>query len=153
MPQDSVCAQGATRRNGLLPACAIAAAAALILTACQSAEPRSDASAFGSSAQIASISPDTTQFFQPGERVTLKVEVNHVMTADAGTIQLVVLAADNSPLGQDSKPITRGRGTTRLQAEFTVPRTSAVRVFTPLVVQGQASTAVTDGRAFAVFPY
>lgn len=138
-------------RSCLSPLFAVVAAA-FHLTGCQSAEKRTDTPAFGSLAQIVSISPDTTQLFRSGERIKLKVEVDHVMTAESGTIQLVVLAADNSAVGQDSKQITKGRGKSTLEAEFTVPRTTTIRVFTPLVVQGQTLAAVTDGRAFAVVP-
>lgn len=138
-------------RPCFLPLFAVVAAASLLM-GCQSAEKRADREAFGSLAQIVSISPDTTQLFRSGERIRLKVEVSHVMTAESGTIQLVVLAADNSPVGQDSRLITKGRGTSTLEAEFTVPSTTTIRVFTPLVFQGQTSAAVTDGRAFAVVP-
>jgi len=107
---------------------------------------------FGSLAQITSISPDTTQILRSGEQVKLKVDVSYVLTAESGTIKLVVLAADNSGVAQDVEVITKGSGKSTLKAEFTVPSTTVIRVFTPLIVQGQNSTSAADGRTFQVVP-
>lgn len=128
-------------------------AAVCLLPGCQLPAQHTDLQApFGSLAHITSISPDTTQVLHPGERARLKVDVNYVLTAESGTIKLVVLAADNSDVAQDSKVITKGSGKSTLEAEFTVPGTTVIRVFTPLVVQGQNSTSVADGREFQVIP-
>ncbi|OGB02128.1 MAG: hypothetical protein A3E79_12315 [Burkholderiales bacterium RIFCSPHIGHO2_12_FULL_61_11] len=122
-----------------------------LLPGCQLTKQHTDRpAAFGSLAQITSISPDTTQVLRSGEQVKLKVDVSYVLTSESGTIKLVVLAADNSDLAQDFKVITKGSGKSILEAEFTVPSTTEIRVFAPLVVQGQNSTSVADGRAFKV---
>lgn len=107
---------------------------------------------FGSVAQITAISPDTTQVFRAGEQVRLTVDVNHVLTTESGTVTLVVLAADNSGIAHDFKAITKGSGKSTLSAQFTVPRTTVIRVYAPLIVQGDKSTSVVDGRAFEVVP-
>src|SRR5512139_362366 len=67
-----------------------------LLLACQPAAQRTEVSPLGSSAQITSISPDTTDVLRAGEQVKLKVDVSYVLTAESGIIKLVVLAADNS---------------------------------------------------------
>lgn len=85
-----------------------------------------------------------------GEQVKLKVDVSHVLTAESGTIKLVVLAADNSDIAQGAQTITKGTGKSTLEVEFKVPRTTVIRVFTPLIVQGQNSTSLADGRTFEV---
>lgn len=123
-----------------------------LLAGCHLPQRHTDMPSFGSLAQITAISPDTIVVLRPGEQVKLKVDVNYVLTADSGTIKLVVLAADSSELAQDVKAITKGRGHSTLQAEFTVPGTTVIRVFTPLVVDGRTSTSVADGRAFTVVP-
>ena len=115
-------------------------------TAGQAAAP------FGSLAQITAISPDATQVLRTGEQVRLRVDVSHVLTAPSGRVGLLVLAEDNSRVAQSFKPITQGSGKTTLEAEFTVPATPLVRVFTPLDVEGQAVSALTDGREFRVVP-
>jgi hypothetical protein len=128
-------------------------AATCALTACQlPAQHTATPAPFGSLAQITSISPDTTQVLHAGERARLKVDVNYVLTAESGTIKLVVLAADNSDVAQDSRVISKGSGKSTLEAEFTVPVTTVIRVFTPLVVQDHNSTSVVDGREFRVVP-
>ncbi len=104
-------------------------------------------------AQIMSISPDTTQVLRAGEQVKFKVVVSYVLNAESGTVKLVVLAEDNSDIAQDFKAITRGSGQATLEAEFTVPITTAVRVFTPLTALGQDSTSASDGRAYKVVPH
>lgn len=128
-------------------------AASFLLGGCQvPAQHAALSAAFGSVAQITSISPNTTQIFRPGEQVDLKVDVNHVLTAESGTIRLLVLAADNSDIAHDFKAITKGSGTSILNAHFTVPRTTVIRVYTPLIAQGEESTSAVDGRSFEVTP-
>lgn len=127
-------------------------AVAGLLAGCQAMGPGTCGPAFGSLAHITSISPDPARALQAGEKVRLKVDVGYVLTADTGSIELIVLAADNSAIAQDAKAVSRGRGTSTLEAEFTVPATSTVRVYAPLVFQGQESTAAADGRAFLVNP-
>ena len=135
-----------------LPSLFASIAASGFLLGCQSTGRPTDMPPFGSLAQITSISPDTTRVLRAGEQVKLKVDVNYVLTSESGTIKLVVLAADNSDLAQDVKVITKGSGKSTLETQFTVPRTTAVRVFTPLVVQGQNATSGADGRAYTVVP-
>lgn len=130
----------------------VSIAVSCLLLGCQPTEQRTDVPPFGSSVQITSISPDATQVLRSGELVKLKVDVRYALTAESGTIKLVVLAADNSDLAQGSKVITKGGGKSTLEAEFTVPNTTTIRVFTPLIVPSQDSTALTDGRAFTVVP-
>lgn len=123
-----------------------------LLLGCQLAGQNTDVPPLGSMAQITSISPDTSQVLRSGEQVKLKVDVSYALAAESGTIKLVVLAADNSDVAQDFKVVTKGSGKSTLEAAFTVPRTTAIRVFTPLIVPGQDSTSLADGRAFTVVP-
>jgi hypothetical protein len=124
-----------------------------LLMGCQAMAPQAAGKPpFGSMAQITSISPDATRELRVGDRVQLSADVRHVLTADSATLMLIVLAADNSVVLQQATPITQGRGTTTLRADFTVPRTSQIRVYTPLVYPGQDSGATTDGRFFEVVP-
>lgn len=125
-------------------------AASSLLLGCQLREQITETSTFGSLAQITSISPDTTQVLRAGEQVKLKVVVSHVLTSESGTIKLVVLAADNSDIAHGSEAITKGTGKSTLEVEFKVPSTTVIRVFTPLIVQGQNSTSQVDGRIFEV---
>ncbi|MDO8251048.1 MAG: hypothetical protein Q7T78_15200 [Rhodoferax sp.] len=135
-----------------LPSLLASIAVSCLLLGCQLPEQHTGVPPFGSLAQITSISPDTIEVLRSGEQVKLKVDVSYVLTAESGTIKLVVLAADNSDVAQDFEVITKGSGTSTLEAEFTVPITTAIRVFTPLIVQGQNSTSAADGRAFKVVP-
>jgi len=136
-----------------LPSLFASIAVAALLLGCQLPAQPTAVPTFGSLAQITAISPDTLEVFRTGEHVKLKVDVSYVLTAESGTIKLVVLAADNSELAQDVKLVTKGRGKSTLEAEFTVPLTTTIQVFTPLVVQGQNSSSAADGRAFKVIPH
>lgn len=136
-----------------LPSLFASIAVAALLLGCQLPAQPTAVPPFGSLAQITAISPDTLEVFRTGEHVKLKVDVSYVLTAESGTIKLVVLAADNSELAQDVKLVTKGRGKATLEAEFTVPLTTTIQVFTPLVVQGQNSSSAADGRAFKVVPH
>lgn len=122
------------------------------LLGCQSAGQPANMPPFGSMAQITSISPDTTTALRAGDQVRLKVDVSYVLTSASGTIKLVVLAADNSALGQDVKVITKGNGKSTLETQFTVPATTEIRVFAPLIVQGESSGSASDGRSYKVLP-
>lgn len=135
-----------------LPSLFASIAVSGLLLGCQLTKQHADMPPFGSLAQITSISPDTTQILRSGAQVKLKVDVSYVLTAESGTIKLVVLAADNSDVAQNFEVITKGSGKSTLEAEFTVPSTTVIRVFTPLIVQGQNSTSAADGRAFKVVP-
>lgn len=131
----------------------ISIAACGLLLGCQGMGSRASGHPpFGSLAHITSMSPDATRQFTAGEKVQLKVDVRYVLTADTGNIMLIVLAADNSSLAQEVTTITRGHGSTTLQATFTVPATTQIRVYTPLIYQDQDSYSATDGRAFSVNP-
>ena len=78
-----------------LPSLFASVAASFLLLGCQVPAQRADMPApFGSLAHITSISPDTTQVLRSGEQVKLKVDVSYVLTAESGTIKLVVLAAE-----------------------------------------------------------
>jgi len=123
-----------------------------LVSGCQSAGPVVGSGTFGTVAQITGISPDTTQVLRAGERIRLKVDVAYALTAETGSIELIVLADDNSSVAKDVKAVTKGRGTATLQAEFLVPGTTAIRVFVPLVVQGPNAAFMVDGRAFQVRP-
>jgi hypothetical protein len=139
--------------SNLLPSLFASIAFSGLLLACQITGQHNDMPApFGSVAQITSISPDATRVLRSGEQVKLKVDVNYVLTAESGTLTLVVLASDNSEVAHDFKVITKGSGKSRLEAEFTVPGTTDIRVFAPLVVLGENSTSAADGRAYKVVP-
>lgn len=128
-------------------------AASCILSACQfrGDGQRTDAPApFGSMAQITSIAPDTTQVLRAGQPVKLKVDVGYVLTTDSGTVTLIVLAADHSAVAHAFERVTKRSGTATLEAAFTVPDTSVIRVFAPLILGDQRSNAVVDGREFRV---
>lgn len=135
-----------------LPTLFVSIAVSGFLPGCQFTGQPANMPPFGSMAQITSISPDTTRVLRTGEQVRLKVDVSYVLTSASGTIKLVVLAADNSNLGQDVKVITKGSGKSTLETQFTVPGTTKIRVFAPLVVQGESSGSAADGRSYKVLP-
>lgn len=134
------------------PSLFAAIAVSIFLPGCQSVGQPANKPPFGSLAQITSISPDTSQVLHPGQQVRLKVDVSYVLTSASGTIKLLVLAADSSALGQDVKVITKGNGKSTLETQFTVPVTTEIRVFAPLVVQGESSGSAADGRSYKVLP-
>ncbi|MDI1236927.1 MAG: hypothetical protein PSV26_05505 [Polaromonas sp.] len=135
-----------------LPTLFLSMAVSGILSGCQVTGKPANMPPFGSLAQITAISPDTNQVLRPGQQVKLKVDVSYVLTSDAGTIKLIVLAADSAELGQDVKVIAKGSGKATLETQFTVPTTTEIRVFAPLVVQGESSGSATDGRSYKVLP-
>ena len=80
----------------------------------------------------------------------LKVHVAYALTADSGTLGLVVQDANNTPIAQSFDVVLKGSASQVLEANFTVPNTKAVQVFVPLSAQGQAATSTVASRAFKV---
>lgn len=136
------------------PACLrslfLSIAASGLLLGCQMAPRTELAAPMASTAQITAVTPDTTQALRAGDHVRLEVKVGHAVAADSGTLTLIALSADNTTVARDDKVVPKGQGNTILTAEFTVPNTTVIRVFTSLVVKGQESTSAVDGRAFEV---
>ncbi|MCA6217181.1 hypothetical protein KGA65_11570 [Ideonella sp. B7] len=124
---------------------------AALLVACQRSDPHLGTPApGGSSVHIASVSPSVAEVLQAGEEVKMKVEIEYTLGADSGTLALVVQAADNSAVAQNFEVVTKGSGRAILEAEFLVPNTKAIQIFTPLSAQGQSSTSTVESRAFKV---
>ena len=130
----------------------------LLVAACQPDAPRSGAIAKaspnvapGTFVTISEIVPDPKVPLRVGERVKLHVVAGYMLEADAGTVALVVQAANNASIAQNMEAIVRGNGKSVLDAEFTVPDTRAIQVFVPIHVQGQqGGTSIVDSRAYRV---
>lgn len=132
---------------------AMTAAALGLLAACQFAGNSGDAppvAPSGSSIRIVQISPSTISPIRVGERVSLQVEVEYSLSVDSGVINLVVQASDNTGIAGETEVVTKGIGKLTLKAEFVVPDTRAVNVFTPLLAQGQPGTSTVDARTYKV---
>jgi hypothetical protein len=124
----------------------------LLLVACQqggvgaAAPPAPGAS----SVTISAISPSPQKVLTVGELVKLSVDVTYSLDAESGTVRLVVQSADHATLAYYVEQVTRGSGHLTLKAEFFVPNTKAIEVFTPLGARGQARTSTADIRTFKV---
>ena len=101
--------------------------------------------------RIAKLSPEASTTLKVGQKVELEVEVEYgLTTAETGTVALVVQGADNKSLASNMQVVGKGTGKAAFKAEFVVPETSAVQVFTPLQAQGQTSTATVAVRTYKV---
>ena len=104
----------------------------------------------GSFVKIVSVSPDTKSPLKVGDKVKVQVEVSYALTVDVGRITLVVQAANNASLANHMAVVEKGSGKVTLSAEFVVPDSNAVQIFTPLSAQGQTATSTVDHRAYKV---
>jgi hypothetical protein len=126
-------------------------AGALAAGGCGRSEvPQVQAAPVGSTIGITEIAPSTGEPLKVGQSVHLKVHVAYALTADSGTLGLVVQDADNTPIAQSFDVVFKGSANQVLEANFTVPNTKAIQVFVPLSAQGQAATSTVAGRAFKV---
>jgi hypothetical protein len=121
-----------------------------LLAGCERNDHADTAAPSGSTVSIVSVSPAIGTPLRTGERVKLAVGVSYHLSADSGTLALIVQAADNSAISQNFEVINRGSGQVTLEAEFQVPNTKAIQIFTPLSGQGQSATSTVDSRAFKV---
>ena len=102
------------------------------------------------SGSTVNIEPSTSEVLKPGQKVSLKVKAAYALSADSGTLGLVVQDASNSSLTQTMNVVLRGNGNEELAVEFIVPDTKAIQVFVPLSGQGQSKTSTVFGRAYKV---
>jgi hypothetical protein len=129
--------------NALLTS--VAVAALLVVSGCDRQAPQLGTRApAGSSVKIVSITPSVGEVLKVGDKVALKVDVEYTMTAESGTLGLVVQAADNATITQNVEVVLKGSNKISLVADFNVPPTKAIQIFTPLSAQGQASTSTVD---------
>ncbi len=104
----------------------------------------------GSTVKILSTSPDHTKPLRQGDTVQLRAEVEYLLNVDSGTLSLIVQKSDASSVFSHTEVVASGKGTSILEAEFVVPDTKAVMIFTSLNAQGQTTTSTVDTLAFKV---
>jgi hypothetical protein len=104
----------------------------------------------GSFVKIVSVSPDTKSPLKVGEKVKVQVEVSYALTVDVGQITLVVQTANNATLANRAVVVKKGEGKLVLSAEFVVPDSDAVQIYTPLSAQGQKATSTVAYRAYKI---
>jgi len=122
-----------------------------LLAGCGRGDPaRETAAPSGSSVKIIAISPAPGELLRTGSTVRLKVDVSYTLSVESGQVDLVVQDAGGARLAGNLKVIRKGSGQVSLDAEFVVPKTGAIQVFTPLTAQGQGTTSTVDSRVFEV---
>ena len=139
-------------KSSALSSIAILAIAVAQAGGCERGSPGVPAAPSGSSVRITQISPDPSVPLHVGDPVNLQVTVAYTLTAESGTLTLVIQAADNSSISNLWEVVGKGSGTITLKASFVVPETGGVVVFVPLSAQGQAATSTVDSRAYKVAP-
>lgn len=139
-----------SRLFALAPAIACLAGALAAGSCGRSEAPQVEAAPIGSTIGITEIAPSTGEPLKVGQSVHLKVYVAYALTADSGTLGLVVQDANNTPIAQSFDVVIKGSASQVLEANFTVPDTKVVQVFVPLSAQGQAATSTVASRAFKV---
>jgi hypothetical protein len=122
------------------------------IAGCERSPSHKNAAPAGSSVKILSTIPDISAPLHVGDHVKLHVDVEYNLTADRGSLDLVVQAADNSSVAHDMEVLTKGSGKTKFETEFVVPNTKAIQVFTPLSARSQTATSTVDMWAFKVVP-
>jgi hypothetical protein len=122
-----------------------------LLAGCGRGDPAREAAApSGSSVKIIAISPAPGELLRIGRTVRLKVDVSYTLSVESGQVDLVVQDAGGARLAGNLKVIRKGSGEASLDAEFVVPKTVAIQVFTPLLAQGQNASSTVDSRVFEV---
>jgi len=122
-----------------------------VLVACGRATDRdSIAAPSGSTVSITDVTPSVSAPLTVGQQVNLQVSLAYALTADSGTLGLIVQDGTNKPLAQSVGVVLKGGGTEKLAVSFTVPDTKAIHVYAPLSAQGQAATSTVASRSFRV---
>ncbi len=105
--------------------------------------------------KILELSPDPSIPLKSGSEVRIKVKIEYSIAADSALINLLIQKDDSSGstmslIGNTMQTITKGSGTITLEKAVTVPDTSVLQVFTPLMIPGQTSTSTVDFRFYRV---
>ncbi len=100
--------------------------------------------------KIVSISPDINVELSAGAKIDIEVALEYNLKQDNGSINLVIQDAQNTPVGSILEPIKKGAGKLTLKRTITVPKTSALAIFTPLKPEGETETTVVDSRVYKV---
>lgn len=123
----------------------------LAASGCEKKPPPPPKPVSAGSVRIVALTPETTTALKVGAKVKIELEVSYRLLADAGAVTLVVQAKDKG-LAQTTRAVRQGEGTAKLSAEFVVPDTNAIQIFTPLQAMGQKTTATLDRRTYNVVP-
>jgi hypothetical protein len=119
---------------------------------CQPRGATADAAPAGSAVRITRIVPDVSTALRVGDHVDLEVVAEYTLSAESGTLALVVQTADNSVLANRLEVVARGSGAVSLKTSIVIPQTTSIAIFTPLAAQGQTATSTVDTRAIKVSP-
>jgi hypothetical protein len=130
---------------------ALALVSLLAASGCDKKPPPPPKPVSAGSVRIVALTPDTSTALKVGAKVKIELEVSYRLLADAGAVTLVVQANDKS-LAQVTRAVRQGEGKAKLSAEFLVPDTKAIQIFTPLQALGQKTTATLDARTYKVAP-
>ena len=127
-------------------------AGAVIALFAMGAWGQADKAPQGSSVRIAKITPGTSSRLTVGDEVTIRAEVEYVLSGDSGTVTLVIQSG-NKPIASKKAVIKGGSGKVELASTFVVPHTWSLQVFTPLTAQGKTITTTVDQRTYRVRPW
>ena len=111
----------------------------------------------GNFVRIVSIEPDNSKPMVVGEKADFKLKIEYQLKDPKAAISLVIQKAEtdvknltDAVIASKTKAVTQGSGTVNLTQTITVPDTEAIKVFTPLIVEGEKQTQTVDGRTYEV---
>lgn len=105
--------------------------------------------------KITSITPPNDAPLKVGQKVKVEVEIEYNLeSTEMGSIMLVIQQAESGhfPLANESDIINKGKGKIVLSKEMLIPDTKGLRIFTPLSLEGTASTTLVDTKMYKVLP-
>jgi len=108
--------------------------------------------------KIKTISPSTLKPLNVGEVVEIEVEIEYKVTNVPATITLNIQKGESQGDDYDAviasidEVVFEKKKTISMKYEFKVPETRAIKVYTPLTVEGQVSTTIVDVRGYQVLP-
>jgi hypothetical protein len=140
-------------RRTVLPALLVIAVSAGLFQLQQSRAEGQSSGASQDTVKIVALSPETDRPLRVGDKVTFRVKATYKLaSAGAASVTLVIQRGEsgNLPLANETQVIAKGAGTVEFVKELQIPDTAALQLFTPLSVQGSASTHVVDSRVYKV---
>ena len=110
----------------------------------------------GNLVKILSISPDNNRPLQIGDEVEFTVKIEYKIAKAPANISLIIQKSamgsglTDALLGSEMKVVTGLKGALTLKHKIIVPDTKAIKVFTPLLLEGEKSTSTVYMRTYKV---
>ena len=111
----------------------------------------------GDFVRIVSMEPGNDKPLHVGETIDINSKIEYRLNEPKAALSLVIQKAQidsknlvDTVIASTTKAVSQGSGVIELTQSITVPDTDAIKVFTPLIVDGEKETQTVEFRVYEV---